>query len=463
MRGLSSQIGGLGHALFDIVLATEEDGEAIFPSLRVSDMESSNDIGEFIIHNLSGRTSEIYPSVKSKEPSINIVSILIYAIFTLVPCCQTSNTLQAMDLESLSPLFYFMIASVLNITGLKRRPQTRLLLLGPIWLFSLMSLASSHRLSWMIGADSTFASLVVFYLLYSAKTLVFDQHAVSPELSTHDSSFVDCYRTWNNPRELPLRLSALEKKAPSDSKSRTLFSFHQSMKAAALWAFEHFVFQKVFIHALGQVVVADFSPEMEVAFQLSSHQIQVRAIMSVQWIWRAYFFLEFYHSLLAIVFVAILRFDYPEDWLPLFGSPMEAYSVRGFWGRFWHRLTIPTYVFYSRLVSRQLMRVRPRSSLEKTITALLIFTISGFSHALVGWSLGDAALFRDVLFFEMCFLAAAGETAISKMKVSSIFRGVFSPLSRTVAGMAWVFVFFFCISPMWIYPKVYHVLLNPIR
>ncbi|KAJ5355989.1 hypothetical protein N7517_010598 [Penicillium concentricum] len=368
-----------------------------------------------------------------------------------------------MDLQSLSPLFYYMVASVLTITGLKRRRKIRLLLLGPVWLFSLLALASSHRLSWMIGADSTFASVLVFYLLYSTKLLAFDQLAVNPELSKHDWSFVDCYRTWNNPRELPLRISPLEKVEPSDSISRVLFFFNQSMKAAALWAFEHFAFQKVFIYSLGQVVVADFSPEMEVAFQLSSHQIQVRAIMSVQWIWRAYFFLEFYHCLLAIAFVAILRFDCPKDWPPLFGSPMEAYSVRGFWGRFWHKLTIPTYIYYSKLVSRQLMRIQPGSSLEKTIIPLFIFTLSGFSHALVGWSLGDAALSRDILFFEMCFLAAAAETAISKMKVTSILRGVFSPLSRTIAGMAWVFVFFFCISPLWIYPKVYHVLLNPIR
>ncbi|GFF68455.1 hypothetical protein IFM47457_02070 [Aspergillus lentulus] len=26
----------------------------------------------------------------------------------------------------------------------------------------------------------------------------------------------------------------------------------------------------------------------------------------------------------------ILRFDYPEEWPPLFGSPLEAYSVRVF-------------------------------------------------------------------------------------------------------------------------------------
>ncbi|KAJ5250751.1 hypothetical protein N7489_001161 [Penicillium chrysogenum] len=235
------------------------------------------------------------------------------------------------------------------------------------------------------------------------------------------------------------------------------------MKAAALWAFEHFAFQKVFIRALGQVVVADFSPEMEMAFPLSTHQFQVRAIMSVQWIWRAYFFLEFYHSLLAIVFVAILRFDYPGDWPALFGNPMEASSVRGFWAQFWHQLTIPTYVYYSRVVSRQLMGVQSGSSLDKTITALVIFTISGLSHALVGWALGDAALFRDVLFFQMCFLAAAAETAISKMKVPRRILSRLPAALRMVSGMAWVFVFFFCISPMWIYPKVYHVLLNPVR
>ncbi|KAL5003740.1 membrane bound O-acyl transferase family-domain-containing protein [Aspergillus recurvatus] len=413
-----------------------------------------------------------------------ILCQLVSAHFTSILCYQTSHSSPAMDLKSLAPLFYYAIASLLTITGLKRRRQTRLLLLGPIWLFSLMSLASSHRLRLsvagkMVGADSTFASLVVFYLLYSAKTLVFDIHAVSPERSPHGHywSLVDCYRTWNNPRQLPLRRSRLEGDTPAHGdpapKSWRLLSFSltRATKAAALWAFEHFVFRKVFIHALGQVIVADFSPAMEALSQLqpqqlSPHHLQVRAVMSVQWIWRAYFFLEFYHSLLAIVFVVILRFDDPGEWPPLFGTPLEAYSVRGFWGRFWHRLTVPTYVFYARLVSRRLMRVRPGSALEKIVTALLVFTISGLSHSLVGWALGDTALFRDVLFFEMCFLAAAGETAVSKMKMKAkalrMSGGFVAPPLQRVAGMVWVFVFFFCVSPSWIYPKIYHALLNPV-
>lgn len=381
--------------------------------------------------------------------------------------CQTlegSRTLHAMELLSLSPLFYFLIASLLTITGLKRRRQTRVLLLGPIWLFSLMALASSHRLAWMTGADSIFASLVVFYLLYSPKTLVFDQHTVTPELNdAFGWSFVDCYRVWNNPRQLPLRLQHKRKAPNTPSKSRVIFCLSRSIKAAGLWAFEYFIFQKVFVYALWPVTVSDFAPEMESALfhRLSQHEIRVRSIISLQWIWRAYFFLEFHHSLLAIVFVGILRFDSPGEWPPLFGSPLEAYTIRGFWGRFWHQLTVPTYVFYARLASRQIV---PAGSLwGKVLTALLVFTISGLSHSLVGWALGDTALFRDILFFEMCFLAAAGETAVSKIRVKepSIFRRTFSPVFRRVAGMVWVFAFFFCAVPTWVYPKTYHYLLNP--
>ncbi|KAL4876705.1 membrane bound O-acyl transferase family-domain-containing protein [Aspergillus karnatakaensis] len=381
-----------------------------------------------------------------------------------------------MDPYSLLPLLYYAIASGLTTFGLRQRRQIRVLLLVPVWSLSLLALASSHRLSWLIGADSTFASLLVFYLLYSAQILVFETHGISPEARATNKewspTFLDCYRTWNNPRHLPIRLSnsRLDRQTTSSDISLnnlTRFAFTKLAKAAALWSFEHFIFQRIFIRALGRVLIADFSPETELLhMQLSSHQVQVRAIMSVQWIWRAYFFLEFYHSLLAIVFVAILRFDCPDEWPGLFGSPSNAYSVRKFWGRFWHQLTIPTYIFYGRFASKQILGLQPGSSLEKTAIAFFVFTISGLSHSLVGWALGDAALFRDILFFEICFFAAACETLFHKSlrRASKILAQTFvlPSLVRRVVGMVWVFVFFFCVSPLWIYPKIYHALLHPV-
>lgn len=376
-----------------------------------------------------------------------------------------------MDLTPLTPICCFAAASLLTITSLRWRRRARLRSIGPICLLSFLSLASSHKLSWPIGLDTTFASLVVFYLPYSIKLLALDEHALSPELSTHDWSLVDCYRTWNNPRKLPLRLSPLDRTEPCGLKSRAGFMLRKAIKAAALWAFHCFAFQNILTHAFSHVVAADFSPAMELppvsqALQLSLHQLQVRTFMSFHWIWVAFFFLEFYHCLMAIVFVAILGFDQPGEWPPIFGSPLEASSLQGFWGRFWHRITIPTFHHYSVLISRKLLRLRPGSRSEKTVLPWLIFTMSGLSHCLVGWSLKDAAPSRDILFFELNFLAAAVETVVSKAIKPSTLMKQFPLLPRALskpAGFAWVFLFFFCTAPMWMYPKVYPALEGVIR
>lgn len=378
-----------------------------------------------------------------------------------------------MGLVSLLPICCFAAASLLTMASLRWRRRARVLSLGPICFFSLLSLATSDRLSWPLGLDSTFASLAVFHVPYSIKLLALDDHALSPELSDHDWSFLDCYRTWNNPRKLPLRLSPLDRTEPCDLKSRAGFGLHQAIKVAALWAFHCFVFQRILNRTMLYAVAADFSPAMELppaspgrALQLSLHEVQVRTFMSFQWIWIAFYLLESSHCLMAIIFVAILGFDQPGDWPPIFGSLLEAFTLRGFWGRFWHRITIPTFHDYSILISRKLLRLQPGSRLEKTVVPWLIFTMSGLSHALVGWSLKDAALSRDILFFELNFLAAAVETMISQVQLSNTLikrvQALPRPLCRS-AGFAWVFLFFFCTAPMWMYPKIYPTLVSATR
>lgn len=366
-----------------------------------------------------------------------------------------------MDLQPLIPLLSFAAAAVLTINGIRLNKPMRQMVLGPVLVLSAFSLASSYMWSWPEGSASTFASLMAFYLPYSVKVLALDEHPVSPELSAYNWSFVDCYRIWNNPRGLPLRLSPLDRRRASSTQTRLWFAAHQLAKAAALWALQSFFIRQVIRQSFKHVTAKDFSPEMELpsgrqVFQMSARQIQVRAVMSVDWIWTAYYFLEFFHCLLAIVFVSVLKFDEPEDWPPLFGSLNKADSIRGFWGSFWHRLTIPTYAYYSKIIAAQLV-VKPSSRSGKTLVAFLIFTLSGLSHSLVGWSSGDTALLRDMLFFELNFLAAAVETASSKSKALKL--SLLPNYVRTLLGMVWVFTYFFCVAPMWLYPKVYYALL----
>lgn len=371
-----------------------------------------------------------------------------------------------MDLTLLLPLFCYAIASLVTIWSLKLRKSYRIIALGPICLFSFLSLVTAHNLSWPIGANSTFASVVVFYIPYSVKLLALDEHPVNPELSSHNWSFIDCYRIWNNPRDLPVRLGPLDRSAPCNPRSRAVFAANQALKGMVLVAFDVLIFRRAFIYALNHIVPADFAPAMELpplksVLHLSAHQIQVRAIVSVQWIWSAYYLLEGSHCMLSIVFV-VVGFDRPKEWPALYGSPLDATSIRGFWGRFWHRLPISTYTHYAQLISRKLLGLQPSSRKEKTLIPLLIFAMSGLSHCLVGWALGDAALSRDILFFILNFFAAAAETTISKMRQSTPKNRMRSSRQR-LAGLAWVFAFFFCATPVWIYPKVYHALMEAVQ
>jgi hypothetical protein len=312
--------------------------------------------------------------------------------------------------------------------------------------------------------------MIVFYLPYSVKILALEDMPSHPEVSVQPWTFVDCYRIWNNPRALPGRYTAVLGKEESPEKKRPLqssgqvFTLYRVSKMAALWAFDSLVFQRLLIAAFTNVTAADFAPHMEFLpldrlLNMSAHEFRVRSIMSVQWIWSAYFFLEFYHCLLSIIFVSILRFDKPEEWPALFGSPLEASTVRGFWAKFWHRLTVPTYTHYALLISRKALGMRAGSRAEKTVVPMCIFLFAGLSHSLVGWAMGDAALSRDVLFCVVNFAAAAVEVAVSKaLKGDTQARWplprIPAPLQKSL-GLAGVFLFFFSVVPMWMYPKVY--------
>lgn len=356
------------------------------------------------------------------------------------------------------------MASLLTIVSLKLRRQYRILTLGPVLLLTVLSLLSVHYIVWPIGANSIFASLVVFYLPYSVKLLVLDDLSVNPEHCAHSWSFTDCYRVWNNPQGLQVRLSPFIKSAPSSSSARAIFAAKSIMKVAALWTFDSLIFQKMLAHVFSHVSPRDFAPEMELftwrrGLHMPVSQLVVRATISIQWIWTAYVLMEVGHTTLGAFFVSI-GYDEPEEWTQLYGSLRNATSVRGFWGKFWHRITVPTYAFYSQIICRQGLGIDAGSGIEKTIVPMLIFTISGLMHSLVGWSLGDAALSRDLLFFFVNFLAAALETIIFKTASFKASRDRVPGALRTIIGFCWVFTFFFHVAPLWMYPKIHYAFIK---
>ncbi|KHO00256.1 TRI7-like toxin biosynthesis protein [Metarhizium album ARSEF 1941] len=73
----------------------------------------------------------------------------------------------------------------------------------------------------------------------------------------------------------------------------------------------------------------------------------------------------------------------PEDWPPLFGSMWTAFTLRNFWGKFWHQMLRWPLTSWANYLARDLLRL-PRPSLtERYLNTLLVFLLSGLLHVVV--------------------------------------------------------------------------------
>lgn len=155
----------------------------------------------------------------------------------------------------------------------------------------------------------------------------------------------------------------------------------------------------------------------------------------------------------------------PEEWPPLFGPPSKAYSLRYFWGIFWHKLHVaiftalmPSYLrnLQSREISRVNQRIRRIARIVVgSLKALWIFSLSGIGHIVVDLATtGNGNSTAQLRFFLLNFILCLIETVLL-----NILRERCQKSGRlsiwVIFGYGWVFIIFFCLVPGWIYPVIY--------
>ncbi|PLN84691.1 membrane bound O-acyl transferase family-domain-containing protein [Aspergillus taichungensis] len=183
----------------------------------------------------------------------------------------------------------------------------------------------------------------------------------------------------------------------------------------------------------------------------------------------------------AYLFVSVLSvafgFTQPHEWPPLFGSLTDAYSVRRFWGKFWHQLLRHPVIFFSKAATSAITRILPTSISrhQRTISLFLIFMASGLTHSLTDiqyrrYGLTDT--FPVLRFFAASFLAFVLETAwirvyrAGRSKAGKGFNrfydGVDSLPGRVVprlsvermVGYMWVAAWICSLTPSLVYPPL---------
>lgn len=285
-------------------------------------------------------------------------------------------------------------------------------------------------------------------------------------------NFAKAYRHWNNPRQLTLRGRVLGSKETKRTGWGTVagFTLRRGVKVTVLHLINIQIIQPVFDHVMSNAMLVDFAPQSEPILRrvlfasptstLDSEQLAVRVLVSFHWIWHDFLTLETCHGALAVLFVAILGVDHVDEWPALYGNPLTARSVKGFWGRYWHRLMTTTYSWYARIFSRTICRSRPDTSSDKALIALGVFAISGLGHALVNWRLNEVALARDPMFFLANFAAVAAETYVAGFIKVRLTKSRYDSLARswkvTTLGYIWVWCWFVWIVPRWEFPRIYH-------
>ncbi|KAF2001055.1 hypothetical protein P154DRAFT_402868, partial [Amniculicola lignicola CBS 123094] len=169
---------------------------------------------------------------------------------------------------------------------------------------------------------------------------------------------------------------------------------------------------------------------------------------------------ELYHSVFALLFVG-LGLDAHHTWsLALFGSIKDAWSVRRYWGKYWHKYVYYSFSAHVRAVTRGWMCLQKGCIATRLLENTLVFTVSGLMHSMVSYVEFEGR--RDVwsiaFWFTAQMLPIVLETLAQKLWTAVLGRASISRASRQVRiferiiGYLWVLSWF-----MWSIP-VYEIM-----
>ncbi|GKZ38613.1 hypothetical protein AbraIFM66950_010922 [Aspergillus brasiliensis] len=147
------------------------------------------------------------------------------------------------------------------------------------------------------------------------------------------------------------------------------------------------------------------------------------------------------------------------SWPPEFGSLADTYTVRGFWGKFWHQNLRWSYTGVSTAITCRILGLPKPSLTERYLNMTIVFTLSGLMHVFTNVISGVEGGNTGAMMF---FVAQAGaimfEDAVQHLW-AVMSRGEKSTAAETpfwqrCVGFMWVFCWLAATFPWWWYPII---------
>ncbi|KAL9007365.1 MAG: hypothetical protein Q9173_007343 [Seirophora scorigena] len=165
-----------------------------------------------------------------------------------------------------------------------------------------------------------------------------------------------------------------------------------------------------------------------------------------------------------VVVVGLLGWGRVERWPPLFNRWGECWSVRRFWGSFWHQFTRQKFLSPAYLLTFSLLRLRPGTFPAGYTLLTLTFCVSGAYHQFgdaargVPWREAGAARFFATqaagIMFEDAVQGAFRWTNGQQRRRTTKKEDEDRPAQgwKAVVGACWVLVWLVWTTPAWVYP-----------
>lgn len=372
-------------------------------------------------------------------------------------------------LESFIPLMW-LAPSLYFFHVAASRPQHTWFALPALLVATNCSLRSASQLPPILGRIWGVVSCM--FMAHCFSILLLERPKIPSSEKSLDKRAIVPFHQWNNPRRLKTTHDTAEPVEAQKHLSRTKFAV---MRIAKLlwyrllwWLLSTYVFPGPFTFTPN-----DFDPLRTRFFrrlpEVTLREFQIRSALGLFASISPYILIDSGHAACSLVFVNLLRLDMPEDWPPIFGSCTDAYSMRRYWGKFWHNLSVRPFKVSGQWVTRNLLRCTPGTQVDKIMTVFMIFLISGLIHSFVEYQMDDGYLwYSDTCWYVLNFVAGAVEVGMNLLVEFILGRRFGNEsyplrLAYKLLGFVWVFAFFSWSVPKCNYAKLYHYMTDSVN
>ncbi|KAJ6260052.1 hypothetical protein Dda_5698 [Drechslerella dactyloides] len=155
----------------------------------------------------------------------------------------------------------------------------------------------------------------------------------------------------------------------------------------------------------------------------------------------------------------------PSNWPPAFGTPKDSYTLRLFWGKFWHQTLRWHFSKHAQFITHRLMRLPRKGLVQRYVNILCVFLLSGVMHASQSYMMlhrqGIDAQWRtatrEMMFFVTMAVGITVEDGVQWLfRNENVRKGEKDEgfvLWKRVVGYIWVWGVLVVVAPIIDYPK----------